>query len=114
MKYYTLLLFSFLMFSATSQTKEKAGESKSKEQKNCKVKVNFASPGSGIDGKTYDAIIAMIKEEKLKYTTRNYGREGETELCLPLTDIKKAKKNDFIERLKKTAAAGQFVSVSVN
>jgi hypothetical protein len=116
MKYFTLLLFSFLMFSAAAQTTSKTESDKTKEtsKKTCAVKVSFGSPGTGIDGKTYDAIKAMISDKKLKFTEKNIGREGETEICLPLKELKRSKKSQFIEQLKKTAAAGQFVSVSVN
>jgi hypothetical protein len=99
------------MFSAMSQTKsgdQKAGET------DCAVKVNFGSAGGGIDLKTYEEVKKMINDKKLKFTEKNMGREGEKEICLPLHELKKKKKTEFIERLKKTASVGQYVSVSAS
>lgn len=79
----------------------------------CAVEMAFGSYGSGIDGKAMDEVIAKIAEKKLQYTAKSIGREGETRICLPLTEIKGKEKNEFIEQLKKIAAAGQLVSVSI-
>jgi hypothetical protein len=97
------------MFSAMSQTK--SGDQKAGEP-TCTVKINFGSAGGGIDLKTYDAVKKMIADKKLKFTEKNMGREGEKEICLPLKELKKRKKTEFIEQLKKTASGGQLVSVS--
>lgn len=79
----------------------------------CAVEMAFGSYGSGIDGKALDEVMAKISEKKLKYTAKNIGREGETRICMPLTEIKGKEKNEFIEQLKKIAAAGQLVSLSI-
>ena len=79
----------------------------------CAVEMAFGSYGSGIDGKALDEVMAKIGEKKLKYTAKSIGREGETRICLPLTEIKGKEKSEFIEQLKKIAAAGQLVSVSI-
>jgi hypothetical protein len=92
-----------------SQTK--GGDQKTSEP-SCAVKVNFGSAGGGIDLKTYDAVKKMISDKKLKFTEKNMGREGEKEICLPLKELKRKKKTEFIEQLKKTASSGQYVSVS--
>ncbi len=109
MKYIVSFLLSFLMFSAVAQTKTKTETVK---EPLCKIQISFGSPGSGIDAKTYDAVIKMIKDNKLKYSEKSHGKEGETTICLPLTELKKSKKTEFIKQLKNTATAGQFVSVS--
>ncbi len=79
----------------------------------CAVEMAFGSYGSGIDGKAMDEVMAKISEKKLGYTAKNIGREGETRICLPLTEINGKEKNEFIEQLKKIASAGQLVSVSI-
>jgi hypothetical protein len=80
----------------------------------CAAKVNFGSYGGGIDGAKYEAIKKLIEAKKLKFEEKRMGREGETEICLPLTELKKTEKATFIEQLKKTAEGGQLVSVSTN
>jgi hypothetical protein len=79
----------------------------------CAVEVQFGSYSAGIDGKAYDKVIALIDSYKLKYTSKNIGREGETRLCLPLTELNKRKKKKFIDQLKKTARTGYLTSISI-
>ena len=79
----------------------------------CALEINFGSPGSGIDGKAFEKVMAEIDARKLKHSSKNVGREGETRICLPLTDIRGRKKKQFIERMKKIAKEGQYVSVSI-
>lgn len=79
----------------------------------CALEVQFGSYSAGIDGKAYDKIIALITSKKLKYTSKNIGREGETRLCLPLTELNKRGKKKFIEQLKKIARTGYLTSLSI-
>jgi hypothetical protein len=79
----------------------------------CAVEVAFGSPGSGIDGTAFEKVMALVDSKKLKYTSKNIGREGETRICLPLTELKGKKKKQVINQLKKIAKEGQYVSVSI-
>ncbi len=109
----TLVLISCKTKSATQNTS--TGDKTSTEAAStCAAKVNFGSYGGGIDGAKYEAIKKLIEAKKLKFEEKRMGREGETELCLPLTELKKTEKAAFIEQLKKTAEGGQLVSVSTN
>jgi hypothetical protein len=79
----------------------------------CAVEVSFGSYGSGIDAVAYDKVTKQIENRKLKFTSKNVGREGETRICLPLKELKGKKKTAFINELKKIAKEGQLVSVSI-
>lgn len=79
----------------------------------CAVEMAFGSYGAGIDGKSYNDVVAKIKEKNLKYSVKSIGREGEVRFCMPLTEIKGKEKTEFIEQLKKIATSGQLVSVSI-
>ena len=89
------------VFSCKSQVKTQQGPQPTKDptiykgvtDQSCAVEVSFGSYSAGIDGKTLDKIVALISENKLKYTAKNIGREGETRLCLPLTGFKGKKKD---------------------
>jgi hypothetical protein len=106
--------------SCRSQVKN-TGSQKTQEQTvykgvtdpNCAVEVSFGSYGSGIDGKALDKVMAAIEKRRLQHTAKNVGREGETRICLPLSEIKGRKKTAFIDTLKKIAKEGQLVSVSI-
>lgn len=79
----------------------------------CAVEVSFGSYGSGIDGPALDKVTALIESKKLASTSKSIGREGERRICLPLTELGKKEKTEFIEQLKKIAKEGQLVSVSI-
>src|SRR5205085_8349822 len=79
----------------------------------CGMEVSFGSYGSGIDGKALDKVTALLASEKITYTSKPVGREGETRLCLPLKDVNKKKKKRLMTQLKKIAKEGQLVSLSV-
>lgn len=113
-----ILISTFLLInSAACQTKsktQKGTKNKAATTATCAVKIDFASAGSGIDHKTMEELKKMIEAKKVKYTETRKGKEGETQWCLPLTELKDADKTAFIEQLKKTAQTGQLVSLSVN
>lgn len=121
MKYKHILKSTFIFISTFLLINSAACQTKSKSQKGtkakietCAAKIEFNSAGNGIDHKTFEEIKAMVEAKKVKYTETRKGKEGETQWCLPLTELKDADKTAFIEQLKKTASSGQFVSVSTN
>lgn len=115
MKNSIILLISVLLIGFTAcKSKEKNSNTDSSAKASCAATVSFGSSGGGIDTKSYDAIKGMIDSKKLKYTEKNMGREGEKEICLPLTELKGSDKTAFIDQLKKSASSGQLVSVSAN
>ena len=79
----------------------------------CAAEMAFGSPGSGIDGKAYNKVMEVINSRNLSHTAKNIGREGETRICLPLTELKGAEKEAVLTELKKIAKEGQLVSVSI-
>lgn len=113
----SLFLFSFELLAQTKnegpQPTNEPTVFKGVTDKACAVEIGFGSPGSGIDARAFDKVMAEITRKKLAYTSKNVGREGETRICLPLTELKGCKKRQFINKLKKIAKEGQYVSVSI-
>lgn len=108
--FYTVL---FMVFTFTScKTKNKATQTETKTT--CKVLITFASRGSGIDYVKYDKLSALLNEKKLKFTEKVIGREGEKEICIPLTELKGDEKTKFAEQLKTFHNEASFISVSIN
>lgn len=79
----------------------------------CAVEMSFGSYGAGIDGTAYETAINLINGRRLLYTAKGIGREGEVRLCMALNELKSKEKTEFIEQLKKIAAGGKLVSVSI-
>lgn len=116
MKQIIALLFSvsLLLGCKAKSAGQNSGTTATETSVTCSAKVSFGSYGSGIDGVKYEAIKKLIESKKLKFEEKRMGREGEREICLPLTELKATEKAAFIEQLKKTAEGGQLVSVSAN
>lgn len=115
----SILILSSVLFLSVGSCKTKAKtqttDSTSKEvAKTCAATINFASKGAGIDASSYEGVKALITSKKLKFTEKRMGKEGETELCLPLSELKGSEKTDFINQLKKFENADKLVSVSTN
>lgn len=79
----------------------------------CAVEMQYGSYAYGIDSEAYRKALALIGRFGVTYTEKNIGREGETRICLPLTELKKSEKKAFIDSLKAIARGGQLVSVSI-
>lgn len=90
---YFILLAVFTLCSCKSKAHATQSDSKS----NCKVVISFASRGTGIDYAKYDTLTALLNEKKLKFTEKVMGREGEKEICIPLTELKGEDKTKFTE-----------------
>jgi hypothetical protein len=80
---------------------------------NCAAEMAFGSYGAGIDSEAFEKTMNMIGKFSVQYTSKNIGREGETRICLPLTELGNKNKEAFIDSLKKIAKGGQLVSVSI-
>lgn len=96
------------------KTKAKAEVSGNVSTTTCKVQINFGSRGEGINEAKYTELMELLKKEKIKFTEKSVGREGEKEICLPLNELKENEKNQMIERLKKFEDKNTFISLSVN
>lgn len=80
----------------------------------CKVVFMFGSRGDGINEKKLTELTGLLDGKKIKYSSKVAGREGEKEICIPLTELKGKEKADFIEQLKTFEDKASYISISVN
>ncbi|MES2567170.1 MAG: hypothetical protein V4565_09910 [Bacteroidota bacterium] len=79
--------------------------------------VSFISKGAGLDRTKQTTLLSYIESHPKKpaYTTVLWGREGETDYCFSLSELKtKAEINSFIENVKKIAAGSDMMQLSEN
>src|SRR3954463_13046524 len=95
-----LYIFLFAFTVSVVACKSKAKTSQTSSEPSCKVVVNFASRGTGIDYTKYEKLTGILADKKVKYTEKVKGKEGEKEICIPLTELKAKEKNEFVEQLK--------------
>ncbi len=110
-----VLLTMTLIFNTSCKSKAKASATSNETSvQACKVTVSFGSRGDGINQAKYDELVKLLDSKKLKHTETVKGREGEKDVCIPLTELKDKEKNEMIEQLKKFEDASTFISLSVN
>jgi hypothetical protein len=82
--------------------------------------VSFISIGSGTDGKARQQFLDFIKEYETKYSVKivyevaNWGREGETDYCLKLSELKTDAQNKFIADSKELLKNSKLVRYAEN
>lgn len=107
LKYSIIVLFSILISC-------KAKKNETSSNSTCKVMVKFRSAGGGIDYTKYDSLISLLNSKKVTFTEKLVGREGEKEICIPLTELKGKEKNQLTEQLKTFENTEAHISVSIN
>ncbi len=111
-----LILFAMTLFINTSCNGKAKTSTSSNETaaQTCKVTVSFGSRGDGINQTKFDELMKLLDSKKLKHSETVKGREGEKDVCIPLTELKDKEKNEMIEQLKKFEDTNTFISLSIN
>jgi hypothetical protein len=78
--------------------------------------VSFISKGAGPDNAKSAALLAYIgvHPKKPTYTVAHWGREGEADYCLNLTELTKSEQVDFVTNVNKMMAGSDMVFVKEN
>ncbi len=78
--------------------------------------VSFISKGAGTDKTKSAALLAYIgvHPKKPTYTVAHWGREGEADYCLHLTELTKSEQADFVANVNKMMAGSDMVFVKEN
>ena len=78
--------------------------------------VSFISKGAGPDNTKSVALLAYIgtHPKKPTYTVAHWGREGEADYCLHLTELSKSEQVDFVANVNKMMAGSDMVFVKEN
>lgn len=112
-KYLFTITLALAISATACKSKTKTTQSTATEPA-CKVVFMFGSRGDGINEKKLNELTALLDGKKLKYTSKVAGREGEKEICIPLSELKGKEKTDFVEQLKTFEDKSTFISLSVN
>lgn len=87
---------------------------------NYRLSVSFYSIGSGIDGEwmlKFEESIGTYSQhinKTIDYERANWGREGETDFCLRLTELTPAQQSDFIAKTKDLLKTAKWVNIFEN
>ncbi len=126
-----IILFSLLLFTLIAcKHPKKAAVNKPAEQQTSQAvvlpdsiyrfTVSFISIGAGTDHKAKEKFNQFILQfnEKNKVTilveTANWGREGETDYCLKLSELNKQQQDQFIVETKEVLKSSTLVRYTEN
>ncbi len=78
--------------------------------------VQFYSKGEGIDSKTNDAFTKFMDTypKKISYEPTHWGREGEIDYCLKLSELSSPEQADFVKKAKEVLSKSTLVHVNEN
>ena len=78
--------------------------------------VSFYSEGGGADMKTKDEFEKFLNgnAKKIAFEPTRWGREGETDYCLKLSELNAVEQADFVKKAKELLAKTKLVHVDEN
>lgn len=78
--------------------------------------VSFFSNGEGIDRKVHDAFVKFLDSypKKISYAPKHWGREGEIDYCLALTELSAAEQTEFVKKANELLAKSKLVHQKEN
>lgn len=78
--------------------------------------VSFFSIGEGIDVKTHNEFVDFLNtySPKIEYSPARWGREGEKDYCLGLTELSATQQTEFIKKANAILAKSKLVNVNEN
>lgn len=87
-----------------------------KEETTIRYVVSFYSIGQGIDGKANDEFVKFLDSyaKKISYTPAHWGREGEIDYCLALTELSAAEQTEFVKKANELLAKSKLVHQKEN
>lgn len=102
--------------ATASGSTAQAGDPASQAEPVYRVIVSFTSKGAGTVAEKREAFLKYVESHPRKpaYKTVLWGREGETDYCLLLTELSKKEQLNFVEELKKAMAGSDQVIITEN
>lgn len=98
------------------QNSNSEGDNKADKGEQYGLVISFYSPGNGINRKAktdYDAFLEGFKG-KVDVEQVRWGREGEIDYCLKLSNLSAAEKKDFIARSRQLLEKADRVNITEN
>ena len=102
--------------SNTSATTSVSTTEATQQSNSTRYVVSFYSSGQGIDASTRDEFEKLMNTypKKISFEPKHWGREGETDYCLTLSELKPAEQIEFINKAKAILAKSKLVHQKEN
>ena len=117
-----IAIISLLISTISCKTKKETTKSSTQtESSNAnthtyRLIVSFISKGTGVDRAKVEALLKQVESNsnKLVYEKVQWGREGETDFCFQLGNLKKTEQITFINEIKKQMTGSDMVFITEN
>ncbi|MBI3501267.1 MAG: hypothetical protein HY063_05675 [Bacteroidetes bacterium] len=102
--------------SSATQTSTTTTAAVTPSTNNVRFVVSFYSIGQGIDGAAHDEFVKFLNSypKKISFEPKHWGREGETDYCLALSELNSAEQTEFITKAKVILAKSKLVHQKEN
>lgn len=102
--------------SATSSSSPNTETGSTSSEQSYRIIVSFTSKGAGTSAEKREAFLKYVESHPKKpaYKEVLWGREGETDYCLTLSELSKKEQVTFVEEVKKAMAGSDQVIITEN
>ncbi len=102
--------------STATPSPENTESGNASSEQSYRIIVSFTSKGAGVPAEKREAFLKYVDSHPKKpaYKTVLWGREGETDYCLTLSELSKKEQITFVEEVKKAMAGSDQVIISEN
>jgi hypothetical protein len=102
--------------TTSSSSSENTETGNASSEQSYRIIVSFTSKGAGVAAEKREAFLKYVDSHPKKpaYKTVLWGREGETDYCLTLSELSKKEQITFIEEVKKAMAGSDQVIITEN
>lgn len=102
--------------ATTTSSSEHTDSDNASSGQSYRMIVSFTSKGAGTSAEKREAFLKYVDSHPKKpaYKTVLWGREGETDYCLTLSELSKKEQAGFVEEVKKAMAGSDQVIISEN
>ncbi len=102
--------------SATTSSSQNTEAGSTSSEQSYRIIVSFTSKGAGTSAEKREAFLKYVESHPKKpaYKEVLWGREGETDYCLTLSELSKKEQLTFVEEVKKAMAGSDQVIITEN
>lgn len=102
--------------SAASTSSSTAETGSTSSEQSYRIIVSFTSKGAGTSAEKREAFLKYVESHPKKpaYKEVLWGREGETDYCLTLSELSKKEQVTFVDEVKKAMAGSDQVIITEN
>ncbi len=116
MRQIILLLSLLLLFACIPKTSLQNAKQNETKETTYRFVISFYSQASGINKEALEDLKLYLskKEPTIKYEVKNWGREGEKDICFEINELTAEQQNQFIKRIRSKLEGKDLIRIKEN